>query len=42
MLEGNESFYLTINSTFVAQEIIVDNPGVVTVTIVDDEGEIDY
>ena len=41
MLEGSESFNLIISSSFVAQEIIVGNPGVVTVTIMDDEGESD-
>ena len=42
LLEGSEEFNLTISHNIMDQEIIVDNPSTITVTIVDDEGESDY
>ena len=43
VLEGNETFYLTINlTTSLPSYIVVGNPGQATVTIVDNDGKYGY
>ena len=39
ILEGNETFNLTINGTSLPTQVIVGNPDQATVTIVDDDGK---
>ena len=39
ILEGNETFNLTINAFSLPSSITVDNPGQTTVTIVDNDGK---
>ena len=39
ILEGNEKFNLTINTTSMPSRVVIGNPDQATVTIVDDDGK---